>query len=589
MTSSWKRKPTIDPRICRGVSRGKPVEITVDGAALCAYEGETIGAALAASGMRRIRHAPRNQDSRGLYCCTGACYGCLVTVDGRPNVRACITPVEAGQEIVLQDGYGRFDPGAPLPEPGAVRREKVQILVVGTGPAGLSAAIEAAKYGAKSLMIDENPLPGGQIYRRLPEPFTVGDPDVLGPDYTDGKSLIAYAAVWPDHIRILNDAVVWGVFEDRRIAVVHQNVLMLIEAEAIIVAAGAYERPYPVSGWTLPGVMTAGGAQTLIKGQRIRPGNRVLLAGTGPLQLVVANQMLDAGMAVAAVAEASSARFPVRHLFDLMGRFDLLKQGVHYLFRLKKAGVPVLPSHVLKAVEGKERVHAAVLCKVDSRSRPIPGTEKRYDVDTVCIGYGLIPNAWSTQMLDCTHEYVEKTGAWIPLYDDTMETDRAGVFVAGDGAGVAGVLTARCQGAIAGLYAAAHCGVVSVQDAAHAAEPFRKKRAGLKRFRRAMDTIYPIHPGLYSNITDDTLVCRCEGVTAGEIRRAIKEGTTDPNDIKKRTRAGMGYCQGLHCFPTIAMILAREFGAGPETVKRFTPRPPARPIPLHLLMADLSQ
>jgi len=333
--------------------------------------------------------------------------------------------------------------------------------------------------------------------------------------------------------------------------------------------------------------MTVGGAQTLIKSQRIRPGNRVLLAGTGPLQLVVANQMLDAGMEVVAVAEASSGRFPVRHLLNLISRFDLLKQGFHYLFRLKKAGIPILASHILKAVNGKERVERAVLCKINSRSQPIEGTEKEYAVDTVCTGYGLIPNTAMTHMLDCTHEYVEKAGSWVPLFGETMETDRAGIFVAGDGAGVAGVLTARCQGAIAGAYAAAHCGLLSEDDATHSVRTYRKSLAGLKRFRQAMDAIYPIDPGLYSAIADDTVVCRCEGVTAGEIRKAIREGTTEPNDIKKRTRAGMGYCQGTTCFPTIAMILAREFGMKPEAMEPFTPRPPVRPIPLNLLTADL--
>jgi len=584
MTSSRTETSLVDRRIPRGVSRGKPIEVRVNGTALRAYDGETIGALLTAAGMDRIRRSPQHQDPRGLYCGMGACYGCLVTVNGRPNVRACVTPVEADQEIVLQDGYGRFDSDYRLPEPEGVVRETVQILIIGGGPAGLCAAVEAAKHGAKSVIIDENRQPGGQIYRRLPKAFALESPQILGPDYTDGQRLVEQVEARADHIRILDDAVVWGVFDSRHVAVVQNHTFMLFSAQAVIVAAGAYERPFPVSGWTLPGVMTAGGAQTLIKSQRVRPGSRVLLAGTGPLQLVVANQMLDAGMEVAAVAEASSGRFPVRHLLNLMSRLDLLKQGFQHLFRLKKAGVPILASHMLKAVNGNERVERAVLSKIDSRLQPIQGTEKEYAVDTVCTGYGLIPNTGITHMLACTHEYVEKTGSWVPLFDATMETDRAGIFVAGDGAGVAGVLTARCQGAIAGAYAAVHCGLLSENDAAHSVRIYRKNLAGLKRFRRAMDAIYPIDPGLYSTITDDTVVCRCEGVTAGEIRKAIREGTTDPNDIKKRTRAGMGYCQGATCFPTIAMILAREFDMKPEVMKPFTPRPPVRPIPLNLLL-----
>ena len=583
-----KRSSTHDVqsknRIDIAIKRGKPITVKINGAETAAYEGETIGAVLTASDIRTIRHAPQHHDPRGLYCTMGTCHGCLVTVNGRPNVRACVTPVASDQEIILQDGLGRFDLDSSLPEPGETIRQKTEILIIGGGPAGLRAAIAAAEYGVQCLIIDENLQPGGQIYRQIPKAFKVKSPELLGDDYTQGRSLIERAAASADRIEIWNDAMVWGVFDSRQVAVIRNDSLVLIEADAIVVATGAYERPVPVPGWTLPGVMTVGGAQALIKSQRIRPGKRILLAGTGPLQLVVANQMLDASLDVAVVAEAASTRLPVQHLFNLLRRFDLLKQGFQYLFRIRKSGVPMLASHVLKSVEGQNSVQGAVLCKIDSRLHPIEGTEKQYDVDTVCIGYGLIPDTWVTRMFGCTHKYAGQMGSWIPVFDENMQMDRDGVFVAGDGAGVAGVLVARSQGAIAGIYAASLCGAVSARDAANAAKPYREKLVGLKRFRRAMDTIYPMGAGLYSNITDDTIVCRCEGVIAGEIREAIREGTADPNDIKKRTRAGMGYCQGMNCFPTIAMMLSREFGMEAEAIKILTPRPPGRPVPLNLLM-----
>jgi NAD(P)H-nitrite reductase large subunit len=166
-----------------------------------------------------------------------------------------------------------------------------------------------------------------------------------------------------------------------------------------------------------------------------------------------------------------------------------------------------------------------------------------------------------------------------------MQTDQPGVFVAGDGAGIAGVLVAKREGRIAGLYAAAYTGMISTGQAEQEARSERKQLASLGKFRRALDHMYRIHPDLYANISDDTIVCRCEGVSAGEIRRAVREGTTALNDIKKRTRSGMGYCQGTNCTPTIAAILVREFGVKPETIKMMTTRPPARPIPLALLLA----
>jgi len=238
-------------RIQRGITRGKEIKIFINGQPVRAFEGETIGAALAAVGIREFRRTEQLKDPRGLYCCMGTCYGCLVTVNGQPSVKACVTPVQAGQQITLQEGYGKIDLDSPEPPSGCLVR----------------------------------------IYRQLPRDFKANDATVLGTDYVDGKSLLGQVGELSDAIEIWNDALVWSVFESNQLAVARGDELVLIDARAIIVAAGAYERPVPVPGWTLPGVMTAGGAQVLLKNQRMRPGRRVLLAGTGPLQLVVANQM----------------------------------------------------------------------------------------------------------------------------------------------------------------------------------------------------------------------------------------------------------------------------------------------------------
>jgi bacterioferritin-associated ferredoxin len=323
----------------------------------------------------------------------------------------------------------------------------------------------------------------------------------------------------------------------------------------------------------------------MLKSQRVCPGQRVLLAGTGPLQLVVANQMLDAGMDVVAVAESASMRGAWRYLPDMLGHPGLIKRGFNYMYRLKSAGVQMLRSYALKTVEGESRVNRAVLVKVDSGCRPVNGATKSFDVDTVCIGYGLIPSVWLTSMLGCRHHYDHLVGGWVPGFNADMQTDQDGVFVAGDGAGIAGVLVARKEGNIAGLYAAAHAGAIFQEQARQAVQGERKKLNSLRKFRQGLDHLYRIFPDLYANITDDTTVCRCEGITAGEIREAIRAGTISLNDIKKRTRTGMGYCQGTNCTPAIAGMLVREFGIQPESIAMMTTRSPARPIPLSLLMA----
>ena len=232
-------------------------------------------------------------------------------------------------------------------------------------------------------------------------------------------------------------------------------------------------------------------------------------------------------------------------------------------------------------------VQQVVLSELDRRGRLVPGHQKTFDADTVCIGYGLIPHIGLTRLIGCSHIYNALAGGWIPQFGADMQTDQVGVFVAGDGAGVAGVLVASEQGKLAGLCAAAYADNIPNEKIKKPVKQIRKHLYSLQNFRRAMDLIYQIHPSLYASISDETLVCRCEEVTAGAIRRAIREGTTDINDIKKRTRVGMGYCQGINCLPTVAAILSGEFGVRAKDIMTMTPRPPLKPIPLGMLMVDV--
>jgi bacterioferritin-associated ferredoxin len=238
---------------------------------------------------------------------------------------------------------------------------------------------------------------------------------------------------------------------------------------------------------------------------------------------------------------------------------------------------------MLKAVQGDQEVQSVVISKVDSKFNTIPGYTQTLDVDTVCIGYGLIPSIRLTSMIGCKHRYNPMLEEWVSYFDENMQTSQPGVFVAGDGAGIAGVLVARHEGTLAGLFAAAFAGIIPRDKAERAARPIHKKLSSLHKFRKAIDQMYRIHPALYANIPNDTVVCRCEDVTAGEIRKAIQNGASDLNSIKRLSRAGMGYCQGANCMPIVTAMLALEFNMKIENIEMMTNRPPTKPISLNLL------
>jgi len=464
--------------------------------------------------------------------------------------------------------------------------KEVELAIIGAGPAGICAAIEAAKSNVPVTVIDENLKPGGQIYRQLADTFAVTDENKLGKDYTQGKELIRELECYRSKIKLIENAPVWGIFADKEIAFLHDDKNEQLKPQKLILTEGAYDRPMPFPGWTLPGIFAAGGAQRMVKTERVLPGKRILLAGTGPLQLVLANQLLQAGAEVVSVLEAASVMAVGKYLPRFWGQWELLGDGLRYLWGLRSHNIPYLMSHAIIEARGEEEVKEAVYARVDRNGKPKPGTEKTVAVDTICLGYGLIPSARLSRLCGCEHNYDPWLGAWIPCHDENMETSLPGVFVAGDGAGIGGALVAMEEGRLAAIKACQQLGCITEEEAQHRRTPVFKKLRGLRRFESALNEIFSIRKGLFTRITDDTIICRCEEVTAGEIRQIIADGALSIPEIKRLTRAGMGNCQGRMCESTIAEMLSMETKQPVEKMGWFSPRPPVKPIPLGVLATE---
>jgi thioredoxin reductase len=318
---------------------------------------------------------------------------------------------------------------------------KTDIAVIGAGPAGLSAAIEGAKAGARVLLVDENAKPGGQLFKQIHKFFGSREHRAGTRGMDIGSELLAETKKLG--IEVWLGTEVCGIYPEKRIWVLRQGEQNeLVEARCIIIATGATENAVSFKGWSLPGVMGAGAAQTMININRVLPGERVLMVGSGNVGLIVSYQLLQAGAEVRAVVEAAP---------------EIGGYGVHSA-KVRRAGVPFYVSHTVKEARGKQRVESAVILGLDRDWQPVAGTEKELDVDTICIAAGLTPLAELAWIAGCRFEYVPTLGGHMPWHSGEMQTSVPGIYVAGDAAGVEEASTAMEEGRLAGINAAAALG-----------------------------------------------------------------------------------------------------------------------------------
>jgi NADPH-dependent 2,4-dienoyl-CoA reductase/sulfur reductase-like enzyme len=318
----------------------------------------------------------------------------------------------------------------------------------------------------------------------------------------------------------------------------------------------------------------------MVKTQGVLPGRRALVAGTGPFLLVVAEQLHRAGMEVVAVLEMAGTGEAIRALPGLLSSPGLLWEGIGYLRRLRKYGIPVRRGHVLLEAAGEEEVREARYAPCDAAGRPDRTSPQSVTVDTVCAGYGFVPRIQLAQLAGCRLRFADALGGWIPVVDDSLETTAPNVWVAGDGGGVAGALAARLEGTLVGLAVARRAGSLDAGAHERSRRPVARQLGRLRRFRAALDWLHRIRPGLAQLATPETVVCRCEEVTRAEVEAGITAGGTNLRTLKVMTRAGMGPCQGQMCWPALARFLAQATGSTPEAAGPVSVRPPLAPVPL---------
>ena len=420
------------------------------------------------------------------------------------------------------------------------------VAILGAGPAGAAAGAEASARGLRTLVIDEQVVAGGQVYRTSPP---------LGGDDPEGDRLRDSLAASNASLRLAHR--LWNVErndEGYRLFAVGPEGAFETGARALIVATGAQERFVPFRGWDLPGVMGLAAATILVKSQRILPGRNVVVAGAGPLLYAVAHAIVESGGRVAALVDAQPRA--AWWTIDLLSRPDLLRRGISWLSALRRANVPILRQSVVEEVI---RDGDAMFASVDGRA---------IACDAVCCGFGLLPSTDVTRLLGAAHAFDAALGGWHVVVDDDQRCDVPGLYAAGDVAGIRGAASALLQGLIAAQALAGH------------ATTGKAERDKASRFGRAMTRIAQVGDQAIASIPSDVTMCVCERLPRRVIESAIDDDCLTINDVKSATRCGMGPCGGRMCEDAVARLIAIKTSRTREEIGMATGRPPLRPVNL---------
>jgi NADPH-dependent 2,4-dienoyl-CoA reductase/sulfur reductase-like enzyme len=456
------------------------------------------------------------------------------------------------------------------------------IAIVGAGAAGMSAATLARRHGASVVVFDEQPAPGGQTYRAITQ-TPVRRREVLGIDYWHGTTIVepfraSGATYLPATTAWAIDTRPDGLFEiavsAARYSVRHAENFL---AHALILAPGAMERAFPIPGATLPGVMTAGAAQAALKTSGLRVAGRTVFAGLGPLLWLTAWQHLNAGGQIDLLLETiprGRLAEAMRHAPGFMFSGYLAK-GLELVRRVR---------HRARFVEHVESIAALGESTLEAVRFRSPAGEETVPADLLLLHQGVVPNVHLVSALGCELRWNDVQAAFEPVVDAWGGSTLARVFIAGDAGGIAGAIAAEARGQLSALAALNALGRLDGNQRDEAAKPARARLAHTMRGRAFLDALY--RPADAFRLPDgDTIVCRCEEVTAADVRAAARAGAVGPNQAKAWTRCGMGACQGRQCALTASELIAHERRVSPRDVGHARARFPAKPVTLAELAA----
>ncbi len=459
---------------------------------------------------------------------------------------------------------------------------KYNVIIIGSGFAGIVAADILAEHDLSILLIDENIHIGGQLLRKIPE--ELGEYSKYKPEKIKKIGFRFVDKVKNNKIEILNKTALIGVYENNEILIESARKKTLsLKYDILLFATGARERFLPFKGWTLPGVYSTGMLQVLMKSSGVLPAKKMLIAGSGLFLFAAGYEFLKNGGKLQGIMEQSGFLNKVKFLPQLSHQFAKFAEGGKFLARIYLSGVPVKYRRKVIEARGDKYLEEVVVGKVDNKGGLISGTEKTYKTNALAVGYGFVPNIEAPQLAGCKLEYAQEKGGWTVKVNDSLETSVENILAAGEITGVGGAFKSINEGKIAAYSILNKLEIESEKTTAPLLKKLTKERKHHLSFVKCFNSLYDIKKQSILEIPDETIICRCENITMKSIKETINMGCNDPNSLKMSVRCSMGQCQGRTCAPVIYDILHSLCDKSHEEIGLYSVRPPFKPVSIAAL------
>ncbi|MDO8775854.1 MAG: NAD(P)/FAD-dependent oxidoreductase [Burkholderiaceae bacterium] len=445
-----------------------------------------------------------------------------------------------------------------------------RVIIIGAGPAGVRCAETLVAAGLRPTVIDENRRDGGQIYRRQPDNFTRPYAKLYGTEADKAQSLHASFDALRDKIDYWSETLAWNI-TDQKLHVVKDGRASALPYDALVICSGATDRLMPVKGWHQAGTYSLGASQIALKAQACAIGSQIVFMGTGPLLYLVASQYIKAGAHVAAVLDTSPLMRRIAALPKLLARPSVLFKGLALVAGIRRAGVPVLTGITPLEITGSADLGVQGVAVRDTKGRI-----HTFECDAVAMGYHLRPETQLADLAHCAFRFDQETRQWLPEVGEDGRTSVPGIYLAGDGMRVLGADAAEIGGRLAAM---AVLKDFRLNASDEELQRLRTEQASMERFRQGLAQAFPWPQQQAAQLPDEAIVCRCETITAGELRHVVCDmGAQEANRAKAFSRVGMGRCQGRYCGHAGAEVIAHAAGIPVQQVGRLRGQAPVKPL-----------